>query len=133
MRRGIVILVGAAILAIALWFLTIDRMFECEVTHHAALPSPDRSKQAVVFDVDCGATTGFNTQVAIKPTDAEFDRGVTPAILIMDGRWSLPIRWADDQTLYIRIPKDERYYRKLTSAGGVLVTYEDEESVTRLP
>ena len=121
MRRGIVILVGAAILAIALWFLTIDRMFECEVTHHAALPSPDRSKQAVMFDVDCGVTTGFNTQVAITPMNAVFDREVTPAVLIMDGRWSLPIRWIDDMTLHIRIPAEERTYRKLTTTDDVTI------------
>lgn len=133
MRRFVVIIVGVATLAIVTWFFMVDSMFECEVTQHAALPSPDRSKQAVMFDVDCGATTGFNTQVAISPGGVEFDREATPPVLVMAGKWSLPIRWADDRSVLIRVPKDARFYKKLTSGGDVLVIYQDEENATRLP
>ncbi len=122
------ILVGITGLAIALWFLMIDSIMECEVTQHATLPSPDRSKHVVMFDVDCGATTGFNTQVAIAPAVGEFDRDVTPPVLVMDGRWSLPVRWIDDRTLLIRIPKNERYYKNLTAAGDVTIEYKEDVS-----
>ncbi|MFO0991355.1 MAG: hypothetical protein U1E67_05435 [Hyphomicrobiales bacterium] len=107
---------------------SIDDMLTCPVTLYAALPSPDRSKQVVLFDVDCGATTGFNTQVAIAPVDVTFDREVTPAVLIMDGRWSLPIRWIDERTLRVRIPEGVRIYRRLTSTGDVTILYEEDAS-----
>src|SRR5262245_55840975 len=132
MWRAIVVLVGFAILAIAAWVLMVADMGECDLTTRAALPSPDRSKHAVMFDVDCGATTGFNTQVAIVPANIAFDHKATPAVLVMDGRWSLPIHWIDDRTLHIRIPKDERYYEKLTSAGGVTIVFEVETTPTSL-
>lgn len=117
-----------AVLAGFAWIVmsSIDDMFACPVTQYAALPSPDRSKQAVMFDVDCGATTGFNTQVAIAPANIAFDWEATPAFLVMDGRWSLPIHWIDDRTLHIRIPKDQKYYKKLTAAGDVTIVYEDD-------
>jgi len=128
MSRVGLILLGVTGLAIAAWFLTTDSIMECEVTQHATLPSPDGGKQAVLFDVDCGATTGFNTQVAISPSDVAFDREATPPVLVMDGRWSLPVRWIDDRTLHIRIPGGERVYRKLTSAGDVSVEYKEDAS-----
>jgi hypothetical protein len=121
------ILVGAVVLAIA-WFLLIDSISECDVAQHASLPSPDGSKQAVMFDVDCGATTGFNTQVAIGSRNVEFDRETIPPVLVLDGKWSLPVRWIDDRTLHIRIPKEARIYSKLTSTGDVTTLYEEDVS-----
>lgn len=132
MWRAILTLVGAAVLVGLAW-VVVDRMMECGVTQHASLTSPGGSKQAVLFDVDCGATTGFNTQVAIAPMNTAFDREETLPVLVMNGRWSLPIRWIDDRTLHIRIPKDARFYKKLTSAGDVLVTYQDDENAARRP
>ena len=34
--------------------------------------SPDRSLQAIVFQRDCGATTGFSTHVSVVPVSEEF-------------------------------------------------------------
>ena len=79
-----------------------------------------------MFDVDCGATRSFNTQVAIAPVNVAFDRETTPPVLVLDGKWSLPIHWLDDRTLHIRIPKEERYYRKLTSVDDVTIVYEED-------
>lgn len=38
----------------------------------ARVPSPNGSHQAVVFERDCGATTGFSTQVSIVESDETF-------------------------------------------------------------
>ncbi len=81
-----------------------------------------------MFDVDCGATTGFNTQVAIGSRNVEFDRETIPPVLVLDGKWSLPVRWIDDRTLHIRIPKEARIYSKLTSTGDVTTLYEEDVS-----
>jgi hypothetical protein len=131
MRRKFAIWASAVIVALLgfAWIVlnSIDDMFKCDVTQHASLPSPDGSKQAVIFDVDCGATTGFNTQVSIAPSNVAFDSKAAPPILVLDGRWSLPIRWIDDRALHIRIPEGERIYRKLTSTDDVTVKYAEDQ------
>jgi hypothetical protein len=130
MRRKFEIWASAVIVALLgfAWIVlnSIDDMFKCDVTQHASLPSPDGSKQAIIFDVDCGVTTGFNTHVSVSPSNAAFDRDVTPPVLVLDGKWSLPIRWIDDRTLHIGIPKEARTHGKLTSTGDVTVKYAED-------
>jgi len=38
----------------------------------AEYPSPDRKWKVVVFQRDCGATTGFSTQAALVPIDGDW-------------------------------------------------------------
>jgi len=47
--------------AIGLWLL-IDSLFPCGNDVLTDLPSPDGKYKVVVFQRDCGATTGFSTQ-----------------------------------------------------------------------
>ena len=54
--------------------------------------SPSGKMKAVVFNRNCGATTGFNTQVSILPVSSALpdDGGNT---LILDGTVPLKVEW----------------------------------------
>ena len=57
---------------IALLFATIivvncGRLDPCGNDVVARIPSPSGSQQVIVFERDCGATTGFSTQVSVLP------------------------------------------------------------------
>lgn len=72
-------------------------------------PSPDQRREAVVFQRDCGATTGFSTQVSLVqrggrvPTGAgnilvaTTDHGAAPAG--KGGGPEVRVRWIDSTTL----------------------------------
>lgn len=66
-------------------------------------PFPDNSCKAVVFQPDCGATTGFSTQVSILGTNAKLSNEAGN-ILIMDGHpdWTeVQVSWEADDLLII--------------------------------
>jgi hypothetical protein len=65
----------------------------------ATIPSSSGKAKAVVFNRNCGATTGFNTQVGVLAADAEpSGAGNT---LILDGTVPLRIHWLSESTLSI--------------------------------
>lgn len=66
MRRRSAIL-GVTVLAAATSLAACDSACANRVLRE--LPSPDGSRRAVIFDRDCGATTGFSTQVSVVGAD----------------------------------------------------------------
>lgn len=97
---------------------------DCDVDVFDTRTSPDGRYKAVSFGVDCGATTGFNTQLSILPATAAFDRDVYPPSLVLDDKRPLAMRWADNVVLVVTIPKTARIYKREDRAGEVIVRYE---------
>lgn len=97
---------------------------DCGVDVFDTLTSPDGRNKAISFGVDCGATTGFNTQLSILPATAAFDRGVYPPRLILDDKRTLAMQWVDHAVLVVTIPKAARVYKQEERAGEVTVRYE---------
>jgi len=97
---------------------------DCGVDIFATLTSTDGRHKAISFGVDCGATTGFNTQLSILPAAAIFDRDAYPPQLILDGKWTLAILWKDDTGLVVTIPKTVQIYKQEERAGEVFISYE---------
>jgi hypothetical protein len=64
----------------------IDEMFDCQLTQSASLLSPKGKHTAIVFDIDCGATTGYNTQLSIASPDKPFDPALTSPVLVLHGK-----------------------------------------------
>jgi hypothetical protein len=96
--------------------------------------SPGGKMKAVVFQRDCGATTGFSTQVSLLssngslPNDggnlfiATTDHGNAPA-----GAWGGPIveiSWTDDANVVLRYDKRASLSKREESLGGVNIHYE---------
>jgi hypothetical protein len=96
--------------------------------------SPGGKIKAVVFQRDCGATTGFSTQVSLLSSNkslpnesgnlfvATTDHGNAPA-----AAWGGPIveiSWTDDANLLLRHDKRAGLSKREESLGGVKIRYE---------
>jgi hypothetical protein len=95
----------------------------CSVTPRRVLPSPDAKANLVVFEVDCGATTSFNTQVSIVPSGAKFSRETYPPFFVVKERHELVAAWVGDRQVEIVVPHDEQVYRQDSMVSGIAVIY----------
>jgi hypothetical protein len=86
--------------------------------------SPSGKLKAVVFNRNCGATTGFNTQVSIIPSSETLpgDAGNT---LILNGTVPLKIEWRSDSALRLSGLGAAKIFLQSPSAVGVSVSYDD--------
>jgi hypothetical protein len=83
------------------------------------LPSPDGRRHAVIFDRECGATTGFSTQVSVLTTGrtvedggnvfvADSDHGKAPTGA--SGGPIVTVHWLDKRTLEVRYDSRARIF-----------------------
>lgn len=98
------------------------------------MPSPSGTRKAVVFQRDCGATTGFSTQVSVLPAREELppdggnvfvaddDHGQAPSG--PGGGPAVEVVWLREERLLIRHHPLARVFRSEPSVGNVVVEYE---------
>lgn len=105
----------------------------CQNTVVNRATAPDGQHTAVMFQRDCGATTGFSTQVSVVADNekadgsgnafrADDDHGAAAA-----GEWGGPwaeARWIAADHLLIRYAPKSRIFHQAGQIGGVKVTYE---------
>ena len=96
------------------------------------LPSPDRNLKAITFQRDCGATTGFSTQLSVLKSSetlpnepgnivaADNDDGKAPSGV--GGGPELRVSWVGTRNLRISHHRDARIYIK-EGAEGVRAEY----------
>ena len=93
----------------------------CDNQIVSSVASPSGTLHAVAFSRDCGATTGFNTQVSIVHGNAAPSSGGN--ILILDGTVPLELRWASESELRITGLGSARVFKAESSIGGVSAEY----------
>lgn len=125
---GIGLLIGVAIWSVR---SILDGMCTNEVLN--TIRSPDETLKVVVFQRDCGATTGFSTQVSLlrqkdglpnSPGNlfvADTDRGNAPSG--PGGGPEARISWANSRSLLISYHKKARIFQANTDVLGVSVSY----------
>lgn len=105
----------------------------CQNTAASRSSSPDGSHLAVLFQRDCGATTGFSTQISIlSPGDkllgggnafiADDDHGVARA-----GEWGgswAEMKWLSPDHLLVRYAVKSRLFKQDEDVSGVRITYQ---------
>lgn len=67
--------------------------------------SADRTLKAVVFQRDCGATTGFSTQVSVLPAGETLGNDVAGNLYIANGRPAdsqLMLQWSSQRSMLIQ-------------------------------
>lgn len=106
----------------------------CGNTELATAVAPGGAHRAVAFQRDCGATSGFSTQISVLPLGAALpDAG--GAVFVADtdhGRASagpgggpaVGLVWRDARTLVVRHHRLARVFRSEPRAGVVAVRYE---------
>jgi len=109
----------------------------CTSTLVTSVVAPDGQHKAELFQRDCGATTGFSTQISITATSeklsgggntfqADDDHGAAQA-----GAWGGPwaeINWLSADHLLVKYAAKSRVFKRVTDVNGVRVTF---QTVTR--
>jgi len=116
----------------------LDHLFSdmCATTVIDQVASPSGKLKAVVFQIDCGATSGFNSQIAIVPGNkAISERGALPKSFFAadgdhgrapDGKEHGPelrLNWLSDSSLEVKHHELARIIRAEKSSKGVAVDY----------
>jgi hypothetical protein len=105
----------------------------CVSTILASTSSPDGGHEAVRFQRDCGATTGFSTQISIlaagdRPSAtanafvADDDHGASETTA-GEGPW-VEAEWLGRDTLLIRYDATSRVFKQEATVDGVTIRYE---------
>ncbi|WP_316368947.1 DUF5412 family protein [Candidatus Thiodiazotropha sp. CDECU1] len=88
--------------------------------------SPDKKYKALIFQRDCGATTGFSTQISIIDANEELEnKGGN--ILTADGhpdKNNFKISWVNSDVLLIKNTQGAKTIKKESSLGRVNIRYE---------
>jgi hypothetical protein len=94
--------------------------------------SPGGTFRAVVFERDCGATTGFSTQISILPATGRL-KNETGNVFVAEGKKGVPLdsrgamhitaEWRGDNALIVSYPSAAQVFQKVSDYQGVRVTY----------
>ncbi len=94
--------------------------------------SPDGRHRAVLFQRDCGATTGFSTQIAVLAADERWpgrgaafvadDGGGEVALGVWGGPWA-EMRWQSPDRLEVRYARGARVIEQRSAVGRVGISY----------
>jgi hypothetical protein len=117
----------------ALLLLTSGCSDTCGNTIISRMSSPDGQYDAAMFQRDCGATTGFSTQVSIlnagEPLSgtgnvfrADNNHGAERS-----GGWGGPwaeIKWLSPSHLLIRYSAKSQLFERENDVSGVKITYQ---------
>jgi hypothetical protein len=112
----------ALVVGIGLWVLT-ELVPECQPDMRESLPSPDGAVTLVVFGLDCGGTTGSNTQAAVHMSDEPFSQETAQVFFAADGVHDLVPRWTSGGAMEITEPAGITVHRRLETVSGISVTY----------
>lgn len=86
--------------------------------------SPNGQLVAVVFLRNCGATTGYSTQVSLRRSAEPFDSEKQSPFLILDDDGKVVLSWREQSRLVIRLPREPKVVRKESEQSGVSIEYE---------
>lgn len=78
--------------------------------------------KALVFNRNCGATTGFNTQVSIISASASLPREAGNT-LIIDGEVPIKVEWRSDSVLQLNGLGAAKLYKQEHAVAGVSIGY----------
>lgn len=110
---------------------------DCSNTVVASKDAPDAQHSAVLFQRDCGATTGYSTQLSIVETGeqpsgtgnifiADDDHGSAQAAE-WGGPWAEMV-WLSPDRLLVRYDAKSRIFKQVENASGVTISF---QTVTR--
>lgn len=122
--RWLLICIAGAGLVLLFGYVAVERsLFPCEATVHGRVSAPGGIDDAIVYEMECGATVPFNTQIAIVPAGSPPKPKDFPPFLALKGQYTIEPKWLDATNLLVAIPDTEAVYFKHTSSGGVMISY----------
>jgi hypothetical protein len=78
----------------------------------------------VVFGRECGATTGYNTQLSIAPAGGPFSPEKNPAFFVTSGLQDVTARWLGDNAVEISgASGGDKIFKNEPNVGDVTIVY----------
>ncbi|MFN4283824.1 MAG: hypothetical protein ACK4NA_14395 [Alphaproteobacteria bacterium] len=100
------------------------RLVTCQPHVQADVLSPDGARRAVLYNMDCEATSGLDTHLALMPPGGEFKPERYPPVFVLDGSHDVRVSWQDGRTLIVDLPAARgRIQQQDTEAGLVRIRY----------
>lgn len=122
--RWLLICIAGVCLVVLFGYVTVHRsLFPCKATVHGRVSAPGGIDDAIVYEMACGATVPFNTQIAIVPAGSLPKPKDFPPFLALKGQYIVEPKWLDATNLLIAIPDAEAVYFKHASSGNVMISY----------
>ena len=119
---GVVLLLAAGSVYL---FLSRWDFWGCENELVQAVHSPDGALQAVIFQRDCGATTGYNRQVVILRASERFPRRVAlRSFFAPEGQPKIEAVWEGSRQLRIRYESGFNIVVKQAPEQQISATFE---------
>ena len=135
-----VLLISGAVLTVLvvaaigmLWFLVPDMSDMCRNEIISEIPSPEGKRKVVVFQRDCGATTGFSTQASIVSSNqmleneggnlfiSDTNHGAAPSG--PGGGPGLAVTWQSEDSVRMSFHPKARVFKQESAVGGASVSY----------
>jgi hypothetical protein len=122
---------GLPLLMLVILIVAIARFFasdfwECENQLLQTATSPDGVFKAVVFLRDCGATTGFNRQVAILRSSERLPKhAAIHSFLAIEDNPKIELIWRTSRELHVRYEFGFGVVVKTQPKAPISVTFED--------
>ena len=121
----LLVLIAGALFFVAYNFLSFDDTCQNEVL--SELANPNGQVKAVIFQRNCGATTGFSTQVSINEGGnvlvADTNHGEAPSD--ENGGPKVEADWIGNKNLKLSYHPKARTFTKVTSLNDIQITYEE--------
>lgn len=114
-----VLVVMAALAAAILWYAASS---SCANSALAEYSSPGGRTKAVAFERDCGATTGFSTQVSLLGS-GESLANESGNIFVADHAGGVRISWRSDTNLRIEHHSNARLFKTEPEYKDVSIEY----------
>jgi hypothetical protein len=119
--------VAAVFVVIAGGALYVDhftnRFRACNTAIRNSIASPDGKKAIVIFEKECGATVGFNTQASIAPTDRSFSPDKNPAFFVISGEQVVMAKWLGESEVEIAVIPGGTVFKSENSVGDIKIAY----------
>ena len=131
----LLVLIAGALFFVAYNFLSLDDTCENEVISESV--NPNQQIKAVIFQRNCGATTGFSTQVSILEFRDELKNDGGNVFVADTNHGEAPsdendgpkveAEWIGNNKLKLSYHPKARTFSKVTSYNDIQITYEEIE------
>ena len=123
------VVLGTLCLLVGIAFFCLNRLFSgmCGNDVYSSYTSPDGKYDLIVFQRDCGATTGFSTQISLIKHGKKLPNK-SGNVFIADGvpdSQFIDVTWQGNDEVIIN-NKVYKTYLQQTMVKGIRIIYKDE-------
>jgi hypothetical protein len=86
--------------------------------------APDKKHTALIFEMECGATVGRNTQISIATSQSEFSPDRFPPVFVAGETAKIALRWTSERNLIVTNAPVANVYRRQANFAEISIQYQ---------